>query len=173
MKLTVTCVLNGLHEQSKFQRGRAIEAANSGRVGEAIELLQHVRDLDAIYEQISHKISNSSRSNAIIDAESFVSLVRQHVSGAHFFVYDNDGGMTDHETADEARACAENVLQEIREGWNDTGEWGEAPSLCWGIIFGKAKEVHKDTGDNVSPNTPYNKWVEYELAGVLPYNTEM
>lgn len=125
-----------------------------------------MRGLDAIYEQISHKIANSSRSNTIIDAESFISLVRQHINGAHFFVYDNDGGMTNHETADEARACAESVLQEIREGWDDTGEWGAAPSLCWGIIFGKAKEVNRDNSNNEDPATPYREWVEYELERV-------
>lgn len=155
MNITVVDIKNGIHSQIVYLREMGVAAVNAGRTKEAIGYLQHINELeklDAIFQY------GSSKYDTIIDGECFASLVRQHVNGANFFVYDNDGGMTDHTSADEARKEAEKRLEGFREVNNECGEWGDVKSLCWGIIFGRATESVQSCGDT------YEEYVVHEMA---------
>lgn len=149
MKLTIYCIMNGLHDQCKFVKSRAMESLKNGRIDESIKYLEHARDLERIYEIIdkSHKDSGKNGTETLIDPGAFISLVRQHTKDGNFFVYSHENGMQDFKTASDARDHCELILNEMRQDAGDTGSWDEdVKSLQWGIVFGRAVDASKCVG---------------------------
>ncbi len=72
-----------------------------------------------------------------------------------FFSYDPDTGINTHETEAEAKAEAENIIQEYREnadeGWSE-----EVSGVCWGEIKQKAFEESSEC----------KQFLDYTLGGV-------
>ncbi len=161
MNITLIDIKNGIYSQIKCLREQTLEMVRNERTKDAQRILAHIAELEALDAAIS-KGYGASKYDTKIDGACFASLIRQHVEGAHFFVYDNEGGMIDFESSTKARECAEGVLRDMRDGWNEGGDWGSAKSLCWGIILGRALEVRKDSGGDTA--VPFNEWTEYELT---------
>ncbi|EJR0236039.1 TPA: hypothetical protein U2L90_001581 [Enterobacter hormaechei] len=57
-----------------------------------------------------------------------------------YFAYDNDGGFTNHATAERAQKEAQDAIDYFREsacdGWSD-----EVESVCWGTIIQQAEQT--------------------------------
>lgn len=71
---------------------------------------------------------------------------------AGYFAFDNDGGFTNHDTAESARSEAQSAIEYFRgdacDGWPD-----EVSSVCWGVIMQqstKAGERPVEEGDKCS-----------------------
>lgn len=64
-----------------------------------------------------------------------------------WFSYDFEDGVQFHNTEDEAKASAENMLQLDTEYAAKKGHWPEnTNSICWGRVHGMANDV-SDDGD--------------------------
>ncbi|MFA5355281.1 MAG: hypothetical protein WC302_00885 [Candidatus Paceibacterota bacterium] len=59
-----------------------------------------------------------------------------------YFSYDPNGlGLSYHDSADEAKAAAENAIEQERENCDDDPGWSEnVNEICWGIVQEVATE---------------------------------
>ena len=80
-----------------------------------------------------------------------------------YFAFDNDGGFTNHDTAERAQKEAHDAIEYFREtadeGWSD-----ETDSVCWGVILQEAKQTDARP---VEADDKCAKHVEYVCDYVL------
>lgn len=74
------------------------------------------------------------------------------VAPAGYFAFDNDGGFTNHDTAESARKEAQEAINYFRgdacDGWPD-----EVGSVCWGVIMQQSTKTDErpvEEGDKCS-----------------------
>ena len=132
-----------------------MDELKNGRTDDSIKYLEHARDLERIYNTLNdlRKDSGKDGTKIPIDCKAFISLVRQHVGDGNFFVYSNENGMQDFKAASDARDHCELILNDMRQDAGENGEWDpDVKSLCWGIVFGRAKDSSHCVGSIADGN---------------------
>lgn len=85
--------------------------------------------------------SRCVRGSVEVDARLFESMLKEllvrrkaDITPAGYFAFDNDGGFTNHDTAESARNEAQSAIDYFRgdacDGWPD-----DVSSVCWGVIM--------------------------------------
>ena len=81
------------------------------------------------------------------------------LEGAGFFVFSDDGGFERCDTAKEARAAAQEIIDELRTEAG-TDEWSmSVESVCWGVVMERSTEV------KLEPVTYNEECADYVLKG--------
>ncbi|MGN5969555.1 hypothetical protein [Klebsiella oxytoca] len=85
-----------------------------------------------------------------------------------YFAFDNDGGFTNHDTAELAQKEAQKAIDYFREmadeGWSD-----ETDSVCWGAILQEAKQTDARPREEDDKCAEHIEYVcDYVLSPNLP-----
>lgn len=99
------------------------------------------------------------------------SLIVQAACPDQFFAYSNEIGFELLNTADEARAFAQQEIDEYRdnaaEGWDEAVE-----KVRWGIVLGKAEEIPITDHDGNTTDSIGDRFVDYVLSDCAPAQVE-
>lgn len=82
---------------------------------------------------------------------------------ADYFVYDPEGDISWYATADEARSRCEAILEEERDGMDDSGWREDLTNLCWGRVMGRCEMTKCEPAPG---DSEFDEYQDYAVRGV-------